>query len=561
MPYRPNRYSTVKFVDFSERTWPNQRITHAPRWCAVDLRDGNQALVEPMGSERKMELFLLLVRLGYKEIEVGFPAASQTDFDFVRRLIDENRIPIDVTIQVLVQARLPLIERTIEAIAGARRAIVHLYNSTSTVQRRVVFGMTPEEVKALAVQGTRWVKEAAQRIPQTQVLFQYSPESFTGTELEVARDVCAAVIDEWDPSEDNKMIINLPATVEMTTPNIYADQIEWMIMHLRRRKEVIISVHTHNDRGCAVAATELAMLAGAERVEGTLFGNGERTGNVDLVTLALNLYSQGIDPKVDFSSVPEVAKTYERCCQLPIHPRHPYAGELVFTAFSGSHQDAIRKGLEVMGKDTSAYWEVPYLTIDPSDIGRDYEPLVRINSQSGKGGVAFVLERHGGYQVPKGLAAEFSQVIQRMTDGTGKELHPNLVVSAFEGEYMRDELAYRLVKVRVHRESDAHCHVDTIVEHDGTEYSVEGEGSGPIDAFVRAMNATFGAELHCVDYAEHALSEGEDAVAVAYVGLRDSVGHGFGVGKARDIVVASIHAVLSAVSRRESARGTTIVAA
>ena len=496
-----------------------------------------------------MRLFELLVQMGYREIEVGFPAASQTDFDFVRQLINEHRIPDDVTIQVLVQARLPLIERTFEAIFGAKRAIIHLYNSTSTVQRRVVFGMSKDEVRALAVQGTRWVKDAARAQSQTEVIFQYSPESFTGTELDFALEVCNSVVDEWNPSPEQKLILNLPATVEVSSPNVYADQIEWMIRHLRRRSEVIVSVHAHNDRGCAVAATELAMLAGAERVEGTLFGNGERTGNVDLVTLGMNLYCQGIEPMVDFSRVPAIAQVYETCCQMPIHPRHPYAGELVFTAFSGSHQDAIRKGLEAMAGQPKAPWEVPYLTLDPADVGRDYEPLVRINSQSGKGGIAYVLERNAGFHVPKGLAVEFSQVVQQMTDGSGKELRPEAVLEAFEREYLNEAQTFSLVHCGVHRDSEEHCRVSATVRLGGVERVIEGVGKGPIDAFVKAVNHGFALALHCVDYAEHALSEGEDAMAVAYVGLRDGSRHRYGVGKACDISMASLNAVWSAVQR------------
>jgi 2-isopropylmalate synthase len=549
MPFDSRRYRPINSVDFPQRRWPNQRLTAAPRWCSVDLRDGNQALVEPMGSDRKLRLFEHLVRIGYKEIEVGFPAASQTDFDFVRMLIDGGHVPEDVTIQVLVQAREPLIARTFEAIRGARRVIVHLYNSTSTVQRRVVFGMTPEAVRDLAVRGTQWVKSRALELVGTEVVFEYSPESFTGTELDVAVAICDAVVDAWDPSPEHKMIINLPATVEMTTPNVYADQIEWMIGHLARRSSVVVSVHAHNDRGCAVAATELALLAGAERVEGTLFGNGERTGNVDLVTLAMNLYSQGIDPEIDFSNLAETVRVYEECCRLVVPPRHPYAGELVFTAFSGSHQDAIRKGLEALSNQTHAAWEVPYLPIDPSDLGRKYEPLVRINSQSGKGGIAFVLERSAGYRVPKGLAIEFSRVIQRITDGTGKELRPEAVVAAFDEEYLVAGPDAPEVSCEIHRRTEELCEVSGVVRYKGEERRVQGAGNGPIDAFLKGFNRAFGVELHCVDYSEHALDEREDAKAISYVQLRMGDRVKYGVGIANDISIASLRAVVSAATR------------
>lgn len=549
MPFAPKRYQPVSPVQLPDRAWPNRVITQAPEWCSVDLRDGNQALVEPMGWDRKIKLFELLVRLGFKQIEVGFPAASQTDFDFVRRLIQEQRIPSDVTIQVLVQARKDLISRTFESLRGAARAIVHLYNSTSTLQRRVVFGKGRDEIRELAVQGTRWVREYASAQPETEIIFEYSPESFTGTELDFALEVCNAVSECWVPTPERKMILNLPATVEMSTPNLYADQVEWMHRHLARRDACVLSVHTHNDRGTAVAATELAIMAGADRVEGTLFGNGERTGNVDLVTVAMNLFSQGIDPKLDFSEIPEVARVYQETCRMPIHPRHPYVGELVFTAFSGSHQDAIRKGLDAMVKANQAIWEVPYLPIDPADVGRVYEPLVRINSQSGKGGVAFVLERAGGYHIPRDLAATFSQSIQRITDETGAELAPAEVVQRFEQEYLTANSRFSLQDFAVNRTSAEHCQVRAVLTESGRAFEIRAVGNGPIDAFVQAINRTFGNQVHVVDYAEHALGEGEDAEAMAYVKLRGNNRSVWGVGRAHDIVAASFAAVTSAVSR------------
>lgn len=548
MPFVPQRYRPFPKIEIPDRVWPSKSIAHAPAWCSVDLRDGNQALVEPMGADRKLNLFELLVRIGFKQIEVGFPAASQTDFDFVRRLIDEGRIPDDVTIQVLVQARKDLIARTFEALRSAPRAIVHLYNSTSTLQRRVVFGMERDGIKQLAIQGTRWVQECAARQPETQVILEYSPESFTGTELDFAVEVCDAVSDVWAPTPTHKMIFNLPATVECSSPNVYADQVEWMTRHLARRKACIISVHAHNDRGTAVAATELAMMAGAERVEGTLFGNGERTGNVDLVTVGMNLYSQGIEPELDFSRLPEIARVYEETCRMPIHPRHPYAGELVFTAFSGSHQDAIRKGLDALAKSDQTTWEVPYLPIDPADIGRVYEPLVRINSQSGKGGVAFVLERAAGYRIPRDLAVAFSQSIQRLTDSTGAELSAAEVVAEFETKYLNPQSTVKLERFDLSREAPNGCRIAATLVEEGRSVEAVADGNGPIDAFVHAVNRALGIEVHCVDYAEHALGEGEDAEAMAYVKLRKDGQERWGVGRARDIVAASLIAVTSAMS-------------
>ncbi len=550
MSFVIEKYRQTPVVDLPDRTWPSQRATHAPIWCSVDLRDGNQALVEPMGRDRKLRLFRTLVRLGFKEIEVGFPAASQTDFDFVRALIEEERIPEDVTIQVLTQARDHLIARTFEAIRGARRAIVHLYNSTSTLQRRVVFGMDRAAIRALAEAGARAVKAAVDSVPGTEVVFEYSPESFTGTELDFAKEVCDAVSEIWAPTPERKMVINLPATVEMTTPNVYADQIEWMHRNLARRDSIVLSLHTHNDRGCAVAAAELGLLAGADRVEGTLFGNGERTGNVDLVTMALNLMSQGVDPALHLDNLPEVVSVCEYCNRLPVHPRHPYAGELVFTAFSGSHQDAIRKGLDARAKEANPVWEVPYLPMDPADIGRQYEPLIRINSQSGKGGIAYVLEHFHGYRVPKDLAVEFSEVIQVITDDTGEELNPDAILQAFEREYVTGTRRFALGRYVVERQGPEECIVSASIHDDGNAVEVRGRGNGPIDAFVRALRRQHGLDVRFTDYSEHALGEGEDAEAVAYVRLRTNDGRTrYGVGRDDDIVTASLKAVISGVNR------------
>ena len=544
------RYRPSPSVNLPDRQWPSRQLIQAPKWCSVDLRDGNQALVEPMGRERKLRLFKALVRMGFKEIEVGFPSASQTDFDFLRTLIEEDRIPDDVTIQVLTQARDHLISRTIEGLKGARRAIIHLYNSTSTLQRRVVFAKDRDAIRELAVGGTRAVKAAISAIPETEIVFEYSPESFTGTEMDFAVEVCDAVSEVWGPTPARKMIINLPATVEMASPNVYADQIEWMCRNLARRDSVEVSLHTHNDRGCAVAAVELGLLAGADRVEGTLFGNGERTGNVDVVTVALNLFSQGIDPGLDVSDIPELVSVAEYCNRLPIHPRHPYAGELVFTAFSGSHQDAIRKGLDAMAQEGNPFWEVPYLPIDPGDVGRQYEPLIRINSQSGKGGIAYVLEHFHGYRVPKELAIEFSQVIQRITDSSGDELGPDAILQAFEREYVSGQTRYALGPYKVERHSPEECTVSATLMENDNSIDLVGKGNGPIDSFVRALRRQHGLEVHFTDYSEHALGEGEDAEAVAYVRMRTGDGRmAFGVGRDDDIVTASLKAVVSGVNR------------
>ena len=543
------RYRPVPPVKLPHRDWPDRSHSAAPRWCSVDLRDGNQALIEPMGGERKLRFFETLVKIGLREIEVGFPAASQTDFDFVRMLIEENRIPENVTIQVLTQAREHLIARTVESLKGAKRAILHLYNSVSVLQRRVVFNLDKPAIREMAIQGTRWVMDHAKSLKGTDLTLQYSPESFTGTEPEYAVEVSDAVVETWGATPDRKIILNLPATVEMSSPNVYADQVEWMHKNLKHRDKVVISLHTHNDRGCAVAAAELGLLAGAERVEGTLFGNGERTGNVDLVTVALNMYSQGIDPGLDLRDLPALVEVFEYCNRLPVPARHPYAGELVFTAFSGSHQDAIKKGLEALEREKNPLWEVPYLPIDPSDIGRKYEPLVRINSQSGKGGVAFVLERAHGYIVPKALAIEFSQAVQRITDATGEELSSSAVFETFDREYMKTG-RYALGDFDVHREGKDACSIKATVFDTGKRVDVASKGNGPIDAFVKGVRQTLGADVHLMDYSEHALDNGENAEAVAYVQLRDRDGRTtFGVGRDDDIVAASLRAVLSGLNR------------
>lgn len=486
------KYRPFPAPHFPQRTWPERTLTKSPIWCSVDLRDGNQALVEPMGPERKLRMFEKLLAVGFKEIEVGFPAASQTDFDFVRLLIDEQRIPADVTIQVLTQAREGLITRTLESLRGARRAIVHLYNSTNPAQRKTVFGMSRKEVRDLAVRGTRCVQEAAAAIPKTDIVFEYSPESFSMTELYFAVEVVDAVVETWNPNPQRKMVVNLPSTVESSMPNVYADQIEWMGTHMARRSDVILSVHTHNDRGCAVAASELAMLAGVERVEGTLFGNGERTGNADVVTLAMNLYAQGVAPGLDLSDLPSLVETFEICNQMPVPARQPYAGELVFTAFSGSHQDAIAKGLAARARENATLWEVPYLPVDPADVGRAYEPLIRINSQSGKSGVSYVLEQSHGYRVPKELAVELSRSVQVATDGSGKELAASAILGMFERAYLEFNGRLALLDYEVQHPSPDHCHLHARIRDREVDVVAEGEGKGAIEAFVHAMETHTG---------------------------------------------------------------------
>jgi len=565
-PQRPStmpvgKYAPFTPIDLPDRTWPAAVITAAPRWCAVDLRDGNQALIDPMSPARKLKMFELLVAMGYKEIEVGFPAASQTDFDFVRQIIEENRIPDDVVIQVLTQAREHLIERTFEAVAGAKQAIVHLYNSTSTLQRRVVFEQDRAGIKQIAVNGAQLCRKFADQYPETEIYFEYSPESYTGTELDYAVEVCDAVNDVWQPTPERKVIINLPATVEMATPNVYADSIEWMNRNLKYREGIVLSLHPHNDRGTAVAAAELGYMAGADRIEGCLFGNGERTGNVCLVTLGLNLFSQGIDPQIDFSDIDEVRRTVEYCNQLPVHPRHPYGGDLVYTAFSGSHQDAIKKGFEHLERDAKAAgatvdeipWAVPYLPIDPKDVGRTYEAVIRVNSQSGKGGVAYVLKNDHQLDLPRRLQIEFSGIIQEKTDAEGGEVAPDAIWSAFANEYLPtpDEPwgRFQLTGYRSDSTLDGKDALSVDLVMDGEPSTVVSAGNGPIDAFVNALTQQLRVDLRFLDYAEHALSSGGDASAAAYVECAVNGRVLWGVGMDANIVTASLKAVVSAVNR------------
>lgn len=538
-------------VDLPDRLWPSRRITSAPRWCSVDLRDGNQALVRPMDVHQKLVYFDTLVRLGFKEIEIGFPSASDTEFRFNRQLVDTGRIPGDVCPQVLTQAREHLIKRTFESLSGYPQAIVHLYNSTSELQRRVVFNLPPKEIIAMAVRGTNLVKEEAARTA-TKITFQYSPESFTGTERSVALDVCGAVIEAWDPGPEEQMIINLPATVEMSTPNVYADLIEWFSRNLPRRDQIVLSLHTHNDRGTGVAATELGLLAGGQRVEGTLFGNGERTGNVDLVTLALNLYTQGIDPGLDLRDVPSLVELVRECTEMEIHPRHPYAGELVFTAFSGSHQDAIRKGLHELRSHGASRWEVPYVPLDPEDIGRQFEGIIRINSQSGKGGVAFVMEQEFGCHLPKQMQPEFSAVVQKVSDASGDELTPLAIWNIFSDTYLRTTAPFTFSHftsrpVEVGAESYS---AELAVVVTGVPSLLAGYGNGPIDACRNALLQSGCDPFRIANYVEHARTAGSDAEAVAFIQAEDSSGRlMWGAGIDRNIETASIRALLSALNR------------
>jgi 2-isopropylmalate synthase len=545
-----HKYRQFPPINLPDRQWPSRVIDQAPQWCSVDLRDGNQALIEPMGPERKRRMFDILVKLGFKEIEVGFPAASETDFAFVRELVEKDLIPDDVTIQVLTQARAELIERSFESIRGAKRAIMHLYNSTSTLQRRVVFGLDKAGITDIAVTGARHIRDLAAAMPETDVIYQYSPESFTGTELDYAVEVCEAVMDVWRPTPERKVILNLPATVEMATPNIYADQIEWFGRHIRNRDSIVLSLHPHNDRGTAVAAAELGVKAGADRVEGTLFGNGERTGNVDVMTLALNLFSQGVDPGLEIRDIDDIVRTVEYCNQLPVHPRHPYAGELVYTAFSGSHQDAIKKGFEALEKRNDVFWEVPYLPIDPKDLGRTYEAVIRVNSQSGKGGVAYVLKADHGLDLPRGLQIEFSKVVQEVADRTGKELTGEVIWSLFQDTYLgRDGI--RLIDYSLLPEPRAgERRIAATIAVDDVERQIEGVGNGPIAAFVDALQRDRGIALTVLDYHENAVSAGADAQAAAFVQIRGAgAGTLYGVGMDSDIVTASLKAVASAATR------------
>ncbi|MCD2492156.1 2-isopropylmalate synthase [Lacrimispora sp. NSJ-141] len=543
------RYKRVPVMDYPERQWPNKEIEKAPIWCSVDLRDGNQALIEPMVVEEKIEMFNLLVKLGFKQIEVGFPAASQIEYDFLRQLVDRNLIPDDVVVQVLVQCREHLIDRTFQALQGIKRAVVHIYNSTSTLQRDVVFGMDKEHIKQIAVDGTKMVKERAKDFPG-EIVLEYSPESFTGTEMDYALEVCTAVQETWGPTREEPIIINLPATVEMTTPNVYADQIEWMHRNFKDRETIVLSVHPHNDRGTGVAATELALLAGADRVEGTLFGNGERTGNVDVLTVAYNMFSQGIDPELDIENIREIIEVYERCCKMEIDPRHPYAGKLVFTAFSGSHQDAINKGVRALKARKNPYWEVPYLPVDPSDLGRDYEPIVRINSQSGKGGVAFVMDTFYGFKLPKGMHKEFADVVQAVAEAHG-EVAPEQIMELFKAEYLASKEPFNFIRCETTDVGETDTQARLTFKYQGGILSAKGVGNGPIDAVRDAIEQTVNVHVKVLDYSEHALGEGSHAQAAAYIQVMD-VDTGrvtFGVGVSPNITRASHRALFSGLNR------------
>jgi len=554
MSFDQKRYEAPKRVHLPDRRWPDRALTGAPSWCSVDLRDGNQALPDPMGHDRKRALLELLVRVGFKQIELGFPSASQTDFDFIRWALTSGAMPAAVIPQVISQARELLIARTFESIVGAPRAIVHLYNSTSELQRRVVFQKSKQEILDVAVQGTLWVMREADKIPETQVIFQYSPESFTGTELEYALEVCDAVVEAWDAGPERPMIINLPTTVEMTTPNVFADRIEWFERSRARREHVTLSVHCHNDRGTGVASAELAMLAGATRIEGTLLGNGERSGNVDIVTIAMNLYSHGVDPMLYFADLPEVVRVVEAATRLPVHPRHPYAGELVFTAFSGSHQDAIHKGTKHMEKTDGSRYEVPYLPIDPADVGRAYEPVIRINSQSGKSGVAHVLERDHGYRVPRALAIEMSQAVQAVTDGGGQELSAQQVGALFERQYFEASGPYALESAGIERRREGkECAVVAHLTVRGARREARGIGNGPVEAFVAALTTLGGSAFEVADYAEHAAAPGAGARAVAYVAVRVGQAVRYGAGRHEDVALAAFHAIISAYNRVHAA--------
>ena len=546
------RYQRVPVMNYPEREWPNKEIQKAPIWCSVDLRDGNQALVEPMVVEEKIEMFNMLVQMGFKEIEIGFPAASQIEFDFLRQLVERRLIPDDVTVQVLTQCRDHLLKRTFESIQGIPKAVVHIYNSTSTLQRDVVFHMDREEIKQIAIDGVDMVKKYMKDY-DGKVILEYSPESFTGTEMDYALDICNAVQRAWGPTPDNKMIINLPSTVEMTTPNVFADQIEWMSKHLENRESIVLSVHPHNDRGTGVAAAELAMLAGADRVEGTLFGNGERTGNVDILTIAYNMFSQGIDPELEIGDIKKIAEVYERCTKMHIDPRHPYAGKLVFTAFSGSHQDAINKGMHALMERKSEIWQVPYLPIDPSDIGREYEPVVRINSQSGKGGVAFVMDCFFGFKLPRGMHKEFADVIQKIAEKQG-EVAPDQIMEEFRIEYLdrKEPYHFRKCKITDFESGDQFTTVAVVTYSDhGETKQFEGVGNGPIDAVKRGLEEELGISIKVLDYSEHALTSGSGAQAASYIHLMDQKTGKvtYGVGISSNITRASLRGIFSAVNR------------
>jgi 2-isopropylmalate synthase len=545
------KYKPFTPIDLPDRTWPGKVIIKSPTWCSVDLRDGNQALIEPMGPERKLKMFKTLCDMGFKEIEIGFPSASDTDFDFCRKIIDEELIPDDVVIQVLTQAREELIRRTFEAVDGSKQAIVHLYNSTSTTQRRVVFNLDMAGIMKIATDGAQLIKELIPTVPNTKIIHEYSPESFTQTELPYAMEVCEKVMEIWQPTPEHRTIINLPATVEVATPNVYADQIEWMHRNFSKRDCVILSLHPHNDRGTGVAAAEFGVMAGADRIEGTLFGNGERTGNVDVITLAMNMVSQGVDSKLDMSNMRELRATAEYCNQLPVHPRHPYAGDLVFTAFSGSHQDAINKGLKAMESSNSQAWDVPYLPIDPLDVGANYEAVIRINSQSGKGGISYIMETEFGIQMPRALQVEFSGAVQKISDTSGEEQSPDDIWKAFDQEYLSAKIPYEFVEHQTR--ADTHASekrlITATVKKNGMDVVIEGEGNGPIDAYVNALKKDSGKDIKVFSYSEHSVGGGSDASAIAFVETEVDGKHLYGIGQDPNIVSASLIAVTCAVNR------------
>ena len=548
-----SKYSPSEHVGIKARTWPNNTIKNSPIWCSVDLRDGNQALIEPMDTSRKLRMFKALVAMGFKEIEIGFPSASETDFQFCRYLIENELIPQDVTVQVLTQAREHLIDKTFEALSGCKSAILHLYNSVSTLQRRVVFNQDREGVKKIALDGAKMVFDRLDKLPETKLQLQYSPESFTGTELDYALDVCEEVLNCWKASKSNKVIINLPATVEMSTPNIYADQIEWMLQNFSERDRIILSLHPHNDRGTGVAATELALMAGADRVEGTLFGNGERTGNVDIVTLGLNMFTQGVDPKLDFSDINQLIETAEFCNQLPVHQRHPYAGSLVHTAFSGSHQDAIRKGMDAIKKSNEEKWEVPYLPIDPGDIGRTYEAIIRVNSQSGKAGSAWLLEQDHNISIPKGAQIQFSQAVQSVADKSGKEITSGIIWEIFQSEFLskgKFEL-HKFKSKKLSKEGNKEI-IEATVEYEGKKTKISATGNGPISAFVNGIKEKFDLSFRLTDFGQNTRSSGSSAEAAAYIEIKVPDENGisvYGVGIDTSITLAPIKAVISAINR------------
>ena len=544
-----SKYSTFEKIKLKNRSWPTNQISNAPIWCSVDLRDGNQALIEPMGIEKKLRFFSMLIELGFKEIEIGFPSASETEFNFVRKLIDDNLIPSDVKIQVLSQAREHLIKRTFEATEGAKNVIFHLYNSTSTLQREVVFKKDKAGITKIATEGAELVQKLSEEYSKTNWQFEYSPESFTGTELDYAAEVCNEVNNIWHKGNKNKTIINLPATVELSTPNIYADQIQWMNENLKNRDKIILSLHPHNDRGTAVAAAELGLMAGADRIEGTLFGNGERTGNVDIVTLGLNLFTQGIDPQLDFSDINKTMREVEYCNQLPVHPRHPYAGDLVFTAFSGSHQDAIKKGFDEMRNSNDSKWRVPYLPIDPEDVGRTYEAVIRINSQSGKGGISYILEQDYGVTLPRRMQIDFSQVIQKQADETGKELNSKEIWESFENYYLRNntkKISYNSHEIQSSKEKDV---IKLSLIENKKEIQIEGTGNGPIDAFINALNDHLSSDFKVSDYHQHSISSGSDASAAAYIEIQNKNSSDWGAGIDQNTTVASYKAILNCINK------------